>query len=156
MKMFFKDGYVQKETIHFEPASTDIEVSFDESVDRITHMMTRYDFNLFKDEIYYIYDIAHNKDEIEKELELLCNGKMDNVCNEKSCIIMSLNKKNDTSIFWDTFNHFIIVIGKENLKRMIYELEKARWENFLKIFNNSIDDFDSSSLSPIMQKSKKL
>lgn len=167
MKLLFKIGKVDKNNnISFKSNDYGLDESFLESSYEVISKISRYDVELYDvidgKEIFYIYDLKSNKEDIIRELDFIMSDHIENVINFDDALILE-NIYNEEftdkdTIFWDVINDFIIVIGKDNLKVFANFLEKMRWINYIK----NIDDISldkvipEDSKSPILKKVNKL
>ena len=163
MKLIFKEGkFIErkdKEEINFEPCGTDVEAFFCESFERVTSIFDCYELGMIEDKnIYYLYPTI--KDcipgvEIHEELNRILLGDDSNVINKDNTTIFSPGQFN--TIFWDVMNSIIIVYGKENLKKLLLEIEKAKIPGYIH-FNTDEEKMElvECLASPIYRKVKSL
>ena len=165
MKMILKEGKFIKEEgkdkLHFEPGSTDTECLFAKSVDNVTHTFSAYEYGKLNDkEIYYLYSTLKghvSKEEIISELDKILMGDDSNIFNvEDTTICMPLDVKINT-VFWDVLNNIIIVYGKDNLKKLVFEIELSTIPEFMR-FKTEEDkiNFLEEGASPVYQKVKNV
>ena len=136
MEMLLKDGLIKdnnnKKTVEFLVSDEDIESRFDRSFNKVIELIEAYDIKKRKindKEIYYLYFFKTNSDEIDLTLNKAISGNCNDILNiNESHLLYSINDNNPESIFWDVLNDLIIVIGRENLKTLMLEIEKKRWE----------------------------
>lgn len=161
MKMVLKEGKFIKEEgkdkLHFEPGSTDTEYLFVKSVDNVTHTFSAYEYGKVNNkEVYYLYSTLKghvSKDEIISELDKILMGDDSNIFNvEDTTICMPIEDQTNT-IFWDVLNNVIIVYGKDNLKKLVFEIELSTIPAFIK-FKTEQDkiNFMAEDASPVYQK----
>lgn len=165
MKMILKEGKFitidGKEMLHFEPGSTDTEDLFIKSVDRVTDIFSAYEYGKVNNkDIYYLYPTLKwcvPADEIIEELDKLLMGDDSDILNvEDTTICMPLEEEINT-IFWDVINSVIIVYGKDNLKKLLFQIELSRipeWAKF-KTEDAKVGYIERNS-APIYQKVKNI
>lgn len=161
MKLLFKIGKVDKNNkINFKSSDYGLDEAFLESTYEVISKISRYDVELYDvidgKEIFYIYDLKSNKENIIRELDFIINDHVENILNSDDALILE-NVYNEEfvdsdTIFWDVMNDFIIVIGKNNLKVLAEFLEKLRWINYIK----NIDDISLNKVIPESSKSRVL
>lgn len=153
MKMFFRRGKFEEESssekfdglnsINWTP-STVIEgdTFLVDSIYEITTILGRYDifkFGTIKErDMYVIYKRTNDcatKQLITELLEKINNNQVDDITNNEDAMLYeAIHKVNysanknyefyvEDTIFWDVFNNFIVVFGKENLKDLAIALE---------------------------------
>lgn len=143
MEMLLKDGIVKKDNNSIEFLNTDLnnDKEFLKSFNDVIKLIDGYEIkksnlNVNKD-IYYLYYFSTDLKEIEATLKDALVGSGNEILNyDDTKISRSINKDGEESIFWDVINNIIIVFGKDNLKTLLLELEKKRWE-CIKIQNES-------------------
>ena len=143
MEMLIKDGIVKnsdnKKIIQFINTNSEVDKEFKKSFYNVVDYIDGYDIkkssiNTNKD-VYYLYDFNTDVNELELTMKKLSLGNFIDILNiDESKIMLSLYNNNEENIFWDVLNNVIIIIGKDNLKFLLSELEKKRWE-FIK-FNS--------------------
>lgn len=137
MEMIVKDGLVKdnngKKEIAFLETNNELDEKFKKSFGNVVSLIDGYDIgkctlNKEKD-IFYLYSFHTNYDDIENTLFSAINGNQNDILNkEETSLIDSIINKNNNSIFWDVKNDLIIVIGLDNLKTLLLQLERKRWE----------------------------
>lgn len=137
MEMLLKDGLVKdvdnKKKIEFLESNEDTESKFGKSFSNVIELIEAYDIkksNIKEDkDVYLIYCFKTNSDEVEKTLSNVMSGNTKDILNiDESHILYSINEDDPESIFWDVLNDLIIVIGRDNLKTLMLEIEKKRWD----------------------------
>ena len=137
MEMLLKDGLVKnidnKKRIEFLESNEDTESKFGKSFSNVIELIEAYDIkksNIKEDkDVYLIYCFKTNSDEVEKTLCNVMSGDTKDILNiDESHILYSINEDDPESIFWDVLNDLIIVIGRDNLKTLMLEIEKKRWD----------------------------
>lgn len=162
MKLILKEGRFINvggiEQLHFEPSNVDIEMMFSDSVDKVTHILNAYELKKWNNsDVYILYPLLKGSvpiDEIEEEIKKISLKDDSNILNaEDTTICMPVTSDNYNTIFWDVMNHVIIVFKKENLKKLLLELEKSRipkWINFKT--NEDKNEFLEQSYSLVYKK----
>ena len=146
MKMLFKVGKMvnksnQDKKIHFISADEETEIAFSDSVDRVIGIFSVYDLGLYgtvnNKEIFYLYDKRTKRQDLCREISSIIAGNDSNILNREDVLIRE-NVYDDVydfvdneTIFWDTINHLIIIIGRESLMELVKQIEKSRWEKWL-------------------------
>ena len=137
-KALFKEGKVVnvdgKQIVEFNSSTADIEESFLQSYDRTINLLDGYDVKKYpvntKKSLYYLHYFSDNISEINYFIDTMLSGDDSLIENKNnSSIMLALFCDNPNSIFWDTMNNFIIVLGEDNLKALLFELELKRWSN---------------------------
>ena len=163
MKLILKEVKFIKnnsqEKLHFETSNTDIEMLFNDSVDKVTHVFEAYEFKKIDDkDIYYLYPTLKDSipdSEIEYEINKILLGDDSNIINSEDTTITMPVQYN--TIFWDVMNSIIIVFGKDNFKKLLLEIEVSR---IPKCINFNTEDEKMMLLermaSPVYMKAKTL
>lgn len=132
MKMLIREGKVigDSNLLHFKDDNDDMTFMFNNSLNYVLDNLDGYEIdkyggNIYKD-IYYLYYFKRKVEEIKEVIGKIIENNDEDVIN-KSSLIMALYNYSDSSIFWDVLNSNIIVLGKDNLKVLLHELEKLRW-----------------------------
>ena len=134
MEMLLKDGLVNDQsTIEFIDSDVKIDKRFNQSFNNVIYLIDGYDIKKSKlsndKDVYFLYYFKINYHEVESTLNNILLGKVSDILNiEDSNILYSINSDESNNFFWDVLNDIIIVIGKENLKVLMLELEKKRWD----------------------------
>ena len=134
MEMLLKDGLVNDQsTIEFIDSDVKIDKRFNQSFNNVIYLIDGYDIKKSKlsndKDVYLLYYFNINYHEVESTLNNILLGKVSDILNiEDSNILYSINSDESNNFFWDVLNDIIIVIGKENLKVLMLELEKKRWD----------------------------
>ena len=137
MEMLLKDGLVKnynnKKTLEFFETNEMIEEQFVRSFNNVIRLIDGYDIaksslNKEKD-VFYLYSFQIKYDDIEKTLKEAFSGYTKNIVNnDNTNVLSSIKDDNQNGIFWDVKNDLIIVIGLDNLKTLLLQLERKRWE----------------------------
>ena len=137
MKMLLKDGCVDNfnntKSIIFPKNDDYVDEKFNQSLSNVVRLIDGYDIgkcglNSNKD-IFYLYSFLTNCEEIDNSLRKALLGYERVILNEKETdLLESINNDNQNGIYWDVLNDLIIVIGLDNLKTFLLQLERKRWE----------------------------
>lgn len=137
MEMLLKDGLVKKvndeRILAFSETNDDTESMFQNSFSNVVRLIDGYDIakcSLNKDkDIFYLYSFHIKYDDIESTLQSAMHGNKKTIKNlDETNILHSINNDNQNGIYWDVLNDLIIIIGLENLKTLLLQLERKRWE----------------------------
>ncbi|MBR1416676.1 MAG: hypothetical protein IJ572_02540 [Bacilli bacterium] len=148
MELLIKEGKIidtnDEPKLFFNITREDIEEKFIYSKDRVLSFIDGYEVEKYPNDtnldIYYLYYFIDNPSKVKEEVDsLLSNSKVD---------------FHNNSIFWDVLNNFIIVIGKENLKALLYELEISRWKmiDFNKMSEENKKTYINASCSNVYKR----
>ena len=161
MKMILKEGrFIKgegKDKLHFDPSSTDVEDLFFKSVDNVTHTFSAYEYGKINNkEVYYLYSTLKghvSREEIISELYRILNGDDRNIFNVENTTICMPQGNQINTIFWDALNNVVIVYGKDNLKKLVFEIELSTVPSFIN-FKTEQDkiNFMEEDASPVYQK----
>jgi len=137
MEMLLKDGLVKhvdnENILAFSEASEYTEDMFQHSFTNVIRLIDGYDIarsslNKEKD-IFYLYSFHTKYDDIESTLQKAMEGNKKVIKNaDETNLLDSINNDNQNGIFWDVINDLIVVIGLDNLKTLLLQLERKRWE----------------------------
>ena len=132
MNMLIREGKIldSQKLVYFKDSTDDVVLKFNESLKYVLdnlegYEMDKYSGNVCRD-IYYLYYFKNEANDIIDVITNIIQNNESNFAN-KTSLIMALYNYSDSSIFWDVLSSSIIVLGKENLKVLLYELEKLRW-----------------------------
>ena len=160
MKMLFRNGNIDKDErnvginkIHFTTFETDVINDFDKSLWQVMGLLGRYDVEHYcrmngKD-VFYFYDQKNDKQVIVEELDnIILRDNVDSIANYEDTMIkeaiedknISFNKNYksyvDETIFWDVLNHFVVIVGRDELVRFANAIEEERWTNYMAVLND--------------------
>ena len=141
MKMLIKEGKIIKEQnlVQFKESTDEISLKFKDSLNRVLDFLSGYDVKKYDGntslDIYYLYYFKDNPEDLKEVIDNILDNSDINFINNSN-IILSLYKISDSTIFWDVISNDIIVLGKDNLKALLYELEKLRWVKHSVKFND--------------------
>lgn len=160
MKLLFREGRIiagKENQLYFEPSVIDVERGFNYSHGKIINMLSYYDIKKYQDEkkeIYYLFGPETTESFVKEEIRKLLAEDGSNIANiEDSNIIMALQGKCINTIFLDVLNHFVIVIGKENLKKLMLQIEMDNWKrNHLSFKREDKTMFTEETASPVYKK----
>lgn len=137
MEMLFKDAVVKKvdnqKTIQFLEPDIEEDYKFKKSFNNVVSLIDGYDIgkctiNQEKD-IFYLYSFFIDCDNIESTLRSAIEGYKKDLLNiDETNVLNAIKGKNKAKIFWDVINDVIIVDGLNNLKTLLLQLERKRWE----------------------------
>ncbi len=131
--------------------STDSDILFSESL----YTMTSDLYNC--ESLYYgkingldifsiFYKRSINDGEVREAVkEIVEDGRLENIVNAEDVFIdltvrkskkdnSSFYETEDNTIFWDSINHMIIIIGRENCLKLAYVLEAERYRDYIEKF----------------------
>lgn len=137
MEMLLKDAFINnqgdKKTIQFLDPDLSTNEEFNKSFDNVVSMIDGYDIkrsSINKEkEIFYLYSFHTTFKNIEHTLYDYIYKNTDEILNiEETNLFDSLVNKDTNGIYWDLKNDLIVVSGLDNLKTLLLELEKKRWE----------------------------
>ena len=163
MKMLFRTGIISKDSneigidkIHFTTFDTDVLNKFGKSLWQVIGLLSRYDIEMYHKingkDIFYFYDRNLDKKLILDELDtIILRNNIGNIVNYEDVMIkeaienidlnkvMSINNGYEVTInetiYWDVLNHFVIIIGKDELRNFALAMEEEKYQNYLEIFN---------------------
>ena len=163
MKMLIREGKVieDQKLLQFKSVEDELAVKFKDSFNYVLdnlegYELDRYSGNVSRD-IYYLYYFKKEVKEIRKVISNIIENNDSDVIN-KSSLIMALYNYSDSNIFWDVLSNSIIVLGKENLKILLYELEKLRWIKYNISFKSKDleEKYINAAASNVYKKSLKM
>jgi len=153
--------------IHFITNGMDILDGFHHSLWFINGLLGIYDVEHYKKindkDVYYFYhtktknqeERVADKQEIVTELDAIMAGSIANIVNYEDAMIkeaaedIDINKELgfdhdpyfiEETIFWDVINHFIIVIGKDQLEKLAYTFMEERFKDAFAIYSGLTKD----------------
>jgi len=159
--------------IHFSTNGMDVLDSFAHSLWYISGVLGAYDIEHYKKindkDMFFFYQTMKfspqtyrvaDKVSIVTALDAIMSDNLENVVNFEHTMIKEAAEGTelnaamgiesdfktyvDETIFWDTLNNFVIIIGKDQLEKFAYALEEERHKNYLFAFpNRKIEDFIS-------------
>ncbi len=162
MKLLLRQGkIVEKNTyglgrIYFTNFDTDFSLEFGKSAYEVISLLRRYVLRKYQTEleqpVFYFHHQKMDRELIETELDrILINKDHSNIINYEDISLREaisgedINKKMrvitnqevyvEESIYWDVINHFIIVVGMNNLRKFLYALEEEKVKRDLALFN---------------------
>ena len=172
------------EKIRFNTNGMDILDAFSKSLWYINGILGIYDVELYRrvndKEVFIFYHtmagkqnehIVANKQSIIVELNAIMVGYVDNIRNHEDTMIKeavegtdlaALTGNNDyefhieETIFWDTLNNFVVIIGREQLEKFAYALEEERHRNLLSAFNEPVNIADFVNEDTMTTSTKKM
>ena len=137
MEMLFKDASIKnidgKKHIQFLDANIENNDDFKKSFNNIVTLIDGYDIAKCsisdKKDIFYLYSFHTKINDIENTLNNAKNGNLKEMLNiDETNVLNAINDESTEGIYWDIINDLIVVIGLNNLKTLLLQLERKRWE----------------------------
>ena len=127
MEMLLKTGTIKRE---LSLISEKNDKEFLRSLNNVINLIDGYEIKKSSlnnnQDIYYLYYFSMDYNEIDNSIKKIASGNYEDIVNIDS--INDLINNQEQNVYWDVINNLIIVLGKDNLRNLLVELEKKRWE----------------------------